>query len=180
MSDVRELAPTEFVKGTSAVCDAVLRLRGDALVQELSRLARTLTGSAQGRFVPGPGLVDPGPAGGRVLRHAVVAGIEQFGWYEVSSYGDHAEASAHTLAALAQLTASLMQMHSLAQRSTHAYAQMEAQLAHQSQILDQIHESVLTMDQMGYITSWNRGAERLFGYTALEAVGRNILFLYAD
>ena len=58
MSDVRELAPTAFVQGTSAVCDAVLRLRGDALVQELSRLARTLTGSAQGRFVPGPGLVD--------------------------------------------------------------------------------------------------------------------------
>jgi diguanylate cyclase (GGDEF)-like protein/PAS domain S-box-containing protein len=57
---------------------------------------------------------------------------------------------------------------------------MEAQLAHQSQILDQIHESVLTMDQMGYITSWNRGAEELFGYTALEAIGRNILFLYAD
>ena len=57
MSDVRELAPTAFVQGTSAVCDAVLRLRGDALVQELSRLARTLTGSAHGRFVPGPGLV---------------------------------------------------------------------------------------------------------------------------
>jgi diguanylate cyclase (GGDEF)-like protein/PAS domain S-box-containing protein len=180
MSDVRELAPTAFVQGTSAVCDAVLRLRGDALVLELSRLVRILTGSAQGRFVPGPGLVDPGVPGGRVLRHAVAVGLEQFGWYEVSGFNDHAEASAHALAALAQLTASLMQMHSLAQRSTHAYAQMEAQLAHQSQILDQIHESVLTMDQMGYITSWNRGAERLFGYTSFEAVGRNILFLYAD
>ena len=111
MSDVRELVPTAFVQGTSAVCDAVLRLRGDALVQELSRLARTLTGSAHGRFVPGPGLVDPGQPGGRVLRHAVAVGLEQFGWYEVSGFADHAEASAHTLAALAalaQLTASLM------------------------------------------------------------------------
>lgn len=180
MSDVRELAPTDFVKGTGAVCDAVLRLRGDALTQELGRLARALTGSAHGRFVPGPGLVDPGVAGARMLRQPVAVGVEQFGWYEVSASDDYLDAAADKLAALAHLTASLMQMHSLAQRSTHAYAQVEAQLAHQSQILDQIHESVLTLDQMGYITSWNRGAEQLFGYTALEAVGRNILFLYAD
>ena len=53
-------------------------------------------------------------------------------------------------------------------------------LREQTQILDQIHESVITMDLDGYITSWNRGAERLFGYTAAEAVGRHILFLYAD
>jgi PAS domain S-box-containing protein len=84
------------------------------------------------------------------------------------------------LASLAAITARLLQVHSLAQRSTHAYVQIEAQMAQQSQILDQIHESVLTMDQTGYITSWNKGAERLFGYTALEAVGRNILFLYED
>jgi diguanylate cyclase (GGDEF)-like protein/PAS domain S-box-containing protein len=84
------------------------------------------------------------------------------------------------LDALAVITATLLQMHGLAQRTTHLYAQVEAQLAHQSQILDQIHESVLTLDRMGYITSWNRGAEQLFGYTALEAVGRHILFLYVD
>jgi diguanylate cyclase (GGDEF)-like protein/PAS domain S-box-containing protein len=53
-------------------------------------------------------------------------------------------------------------------------------LREQNQILDQIHESVITMDLDGYITSWNCGAERLFGYTAKEAVGRHILFLYAD
>jgi diguanylate cyclase (GGDEF)-like protein/PAS domain S-box-containing protein len=53
-------------------------------------------------------------------------------------------------------------------------------LREQTQILDQIHESVIAMDLDGYITSWNGGAERLFGYTAAEAVGRHILFLYAD
>ncbi|MDP2196421.1 MAG: EAL domain-containing protein [Rhodocyclaceae bacterium] len=50
----------------------------------------------------------------------------------------------------------------------------------QAQILDQIHESVITMDLDGYITGWNRGAERLFGYSRDEAVGQHILFLYAD
>jgi len=180
MCDLREQVSADFVGGTSAVCDAILRLRGEPLAFELGRLARLLTGSKEGRFMPGAGLVDPNPPRARVLRHVVAAGIEQFGWYEVSGSDADGQEVERRLAALAHLTASLMQMHALAQRSTHAYAQMEAQLAHQTQILDQIHESVLTMDQMGYITSWNRGAEQLFGYTSLEAVGRNILFLYAD
>ena len=52
--------------------------------------------------------------------------------------------------------------------------------ARQAQVLDQIHESVITMDLAGYITSWNKSAELLFGYSAEEAIGRNILILYAD
>ncbi|HEY8609284.1 MAG TPA: EAL domain-containing protein [Noviherbaspirillum sp.] len=39
---------------------------------------------------------------------------------------------------------------------------------------------VITMDLAGYVTSWNAGAERLFGYTAKEAVGQHVLFLYAS
>jgi len=180
MSSVREVVSVDFVGATTAVCDAIVRLRGDPLIQELGRVARQITASLDGRYVPGPGLVEPNQPGARVLRHAVAAGIEQFGWYEVNGRDAYDDEAIGRLAALAQLTGNLMQMHALARRSTHAYAQMEAQLARQSQILDQIHESVLTMDQMGYITSWNGGAEKLFGYSALEAVGRNILFLYAD
>ncbi|WP_020652663.1 putative bifunctional diguanylate cyclase/phosphodiesterase [Massilia niastensis] len=177
---MHELVSVDFVGGTTAVCDAVLRLRGEALALELGRVARELLASPEGRFVLDAAPVEPGGCGAPVLRHAVVAGTEQLGYYEVSGLPVYCDHEQRQLAALAHLTASLMQMHTLAQRSTHAYAQMEAQLAHQSQILDQIHESVLTMDQMGYITSWNRGAEQLFGYSALEAIGRNILFLYAD
>jgi diguanylate cyclase (GGDEF)-like protein/PAS domain S-box-containing protein len=50
----------------------------------------------------------------------------------------------------------------------------------QRQIIDQIQDSVIAMDLAGYITSWNKGAENLFGYTSDEALGKNILFLYAD
>ncbi len=50
----------------------------------------------------------------------------------------------------------------------------------QAQIFDQIRESIITMDLAGYITGWNRSAEQLFGYSAAEAVGKHILFLYAD
>ncbi|HYD81674.1 MAG TPA: EAL domain-containing protein [Paucimonas sp.] len=38
----------------------------------------------------------------------------------------------------------------------------------------------VTMDSAGYIVGWNEGAEQLFGYTADEAVGQHVLFLYAD
>ncbi|MEX5744163.1 putative bifunctional diguanylate cyclase/phosphodiesterase [Massilia sp. X63] len=169
----------DFAGATTAACDAVLKLRGEALHQELGRIACALLDGATGRFLPGAAAAGPDGAGA-VLRQVVAGTAEQFGVYEVTGRPAWSAEDARKLAALAQLTASLLQVHSLAVRSTHAYAQMEAQLAHQSQILDQIHESVLTMDQMGYITSWNRGAEELFGYSALEAIGRNILFLYAD
>ncbi len=53
-------------------------------------------------------------------------------------------------------------------------------LAAQAQILDQIHESVIAMDLEGFITGWNKGAEQLFGYSSTEAIGKHILFLYAD
>lgn len=56
----------------------------------------------------------------------------------------------------------------------------EREIRRQSQILDQIHDSVITMDLQGYITGWNAGAARLFGYSAEEITGRNILLLYAD
>ncbi len=48
----------------------------------------------------------------------------------------------------------------------------------QAQIIDQIHDSVVSTDLDGVVTSWNRGAERLFGYSAAEAVGKHIAFVY--
>ncbi len=62
----------------------------------------------------------------------------------------------------------------------HELLDSEDKLIRQQQILDQIHDSVIAMDLNGYITGWNKGAEQQFGYTADEAIGKNILFLYAD
>ncbi len=53
-------------------------------------------------------------------------------------------------------------------------------LKEQSRIIDNLHESVISRDMSGYITSWNKGAERLFGYTREEALGRHISLVYPD
>ena len=175
---------SDFLSSSAALCDAVLRLRGAALADELGRIVRDVLASPVGRYEPTSGdtiIPLPAPAAGHEQLSQEIRHEQQyFGRFVVARAEPYCDVDRQHLASLASLAASVLQVHSLAQRSTHAYAQVEAQLQHQSQILDQIHESVLTMDLNGFITSWNKGAERLFGYSALEAVGRNILFLYDD
>jgi PAS domain S-box-containing protein len=50
----------------------------------------------------------------------------------------------------------------------------------QGQILEQIHDAVVTTDLDGIVTSWNMGAENLFGYSRQEAIGRHISFVYTE
>jgi len=56
--------------------------------------------------------------------------------------------------------------------------QRTATIRDQAQILNQIHDSVVATDLDGMVTSWNRGAEQLFGYEADEAMGQHISFVY--
>jgi two-component system cell cycle sensor histidine kinase/response regulator CckA len=56
--------------------------------------------------------------------------------------------------------------------------QTEQKFRLQAQILDQVHDSVVSTDPQGYVLTWNRGAERLFGFSASEALGKHISFVY--
>lgn len=44
-------------------------------------------------------------------------------------------------------------------------------LVEQAQLLDQTHDSISTYDLDGRITSWNKGAEQLYGWSSTEVVG---------
>ena len=57
---------------------------------------------------------------------------------------------------------------------------IEDALRRQSQIIDQIHDAVVSTDLEGRITSWNKGAERIFVYSAAEALGQHISFVYPE
>lgn len=50
----------------------------------------------------------------------------------------------------------------------------------QARILNYIHDSVISTDLEGRITSWNNGSKLLFGYESHEIIGKNILETYAQ
>jgi PAS domain S-box-containing protein len=54
----------------------------------------------------------------------------------------------------------------------------EEALRREARILEGVHDAVISADMRGMVTTWNRAAERILGYTAAEAVGRSVEFLW--
>ena len=50
----------------------------------------------------------------------------------------------------------------------------------QAAIINQIQETVISIDLNGHVMSWNRGAEKMLGYSVEEALGKHISFIYPE
>lgn len=61
-----------------------------------------------------------------------------------------------------------------------AEAELRAREAHLQSILDTVPEAMIVIDEAGIIRSFSAAAERLFGYTSVEAVGQNIRILMPE
>ncbi len=57
---------------------------------------------------------------------------------------------------------------------------LQLKYVQQAQIIQQIHDSVITTDFDGVIISWNHGAELLLGYTADEAIGQHVSMVHRE
>ncbi|MGB5966598.1 MAG: EAL domain-containing protein [Sulfurimonadaceae bacterium] len=57
---------------------------------------------------------------------------------------------------------------------------MQLRYAHQAQIIEQVHDSVISTDLDGMIVSWNKGSKTLLGYTSKEMQGQHIRTIYLE
>jgi PAS domain S-box-containing protein len=106
---------------------------------------------------------------------ALKEGMSRFEWIHRRVNGEEFEAEV-VLTALSREGRRLLHA---AVRDITVRRRAEDALRVQAQIIDQIHDAVISTDPRGYIMSWNRGAERLYGYSKEDVLGKQISFLYS-
>jgi len=56
----------------------------------------------------------------------------------------------------------------------------KSELAKKTLVAEQIRDSVIVTNLKGLIVSWNKGSEKIFGYSAKEMVGQHIAVIYPE
>jgi two-component system sensor kinase FixL len=63
------------------------------------------------------------------------------------------------------------------QAARHMQEELAASMDRHQGILDTAVDGIITIDERGLVESFNRAAERIFGYRAAEVIGRNVAML---
>ncbi|MEG3847704.1 PAS domain S-box protein [Microcoleus sp. herbarium19] len=106
-----------------------------------------------------------------------LSAIEIFNTRDENSEPPHC--NSHLEKLLANQTGELAKTQKLLAEKIAELEEANSQLRLQNQILDQIREAVICTDAKGSITSWNKAAQRLYGYDPTEVIGQNINLIYA-
>ncbi len=77
-------------------------------------------------------------------------------------------------------TADLSKMNATLVEEISERKQVNEKLRLQTQVIKQVHDSVISVDMDGIITSWNKGSERLFHFSAKEVLGRHVATVYPE
>jgi PAS domain S-box-containing protein len=82
--------------------------------------------------------------------------------------------SAHDFGRLLVFMAVAVLAAGLARQRSHAQTRAKQVQRQMAAMVESSDDAILTGDVDGIITSWNRGAERLYGYSAAEAIGMSV------
>jgi PAS domain S-box-containing protein len=143
-----ELDATPFTADTGPVWELALDGGGDCDACS----AWPLLAGAGARVCVGVGLRG---AGGRML------GVAVFGFARGVERQD--------------TVASVLRMFAVRAAAELERRHADAQMRWQAALLDQAREAIVVADMDGRIRYWNKGAQRLLGWTAAEAIGRDVV-----
>jgi PAS domain S-box-containing protein len=102
-----------------------------------------------------------------------LAGLLCFESSEPRVWTDHEKTTLKEVATF--LSAALVDANSREKRIQEAMA-----LRERADVIEKAHEAVVSTDLEGHITSWNGGAERIYGYKSQEVLGRHVSLLYDE
>jgi PAS domain-containing protein len=106
-----------------------------------------------------------------VSRYGQILGMISTHWREPHQPAEHA---LRRLDVLARQAADLIERS----RAETALRESNEQLLQLASIVESSDDSIITKNLDGIIKSWNKSAERLFGYTVEEAVGKPVTIIF--